>query len=258
MPTTANDPDLAVLALADPAVDLQLDSGRARFLLAQVLEADTATQARRHRQRWRRRATRTGVGLVVTALAGTGIAWGGGWLTETGVYGAPGQTENDTSQWLNVLAPDFVDYAVTLWPDGVPLPAGYDQAALAQAIAAHEQQVSAASAAELGPSGQPAATAVWQQVTGVQVRFAAIAQCAWMAQWTSAVANGDDAVRDRALTVLTQSVAWAPLVAADGGGVEAQVETAVTAAARGDNGPLTTYYVEWGCAEAMANLGAGQ
>lgn len=254
MPTTVIDSDrdgLADLALADPAADSQLDPARARLIVARVVAAETAALERRQSHRWRRRAGRVSLGVVVLALAGTGVAWAGGWLTETGQYGLPGLTEEDTSQWLNVVAPDFVDYAAGLWPEGVSLPPGYDLDQVARAEAAWQQQVSVEAAAEAGDPGG----AVWQQVTGVQAGFAFTAQCAWMDQ--AVMAGPGSAERDQALTVLAQSTRWPVLVATDGGGVEATVIEALAAADAGDPGPLNDLY-QRDCGATMAAIGGGR
>jgi hypothetical protein len=95
--------------------------------MASDVASDVVAHSRRSRLKrlagTRRRAL--AVGLTVGLVAVPTTAWATAqFLAETGQYGAPGMTENDTSQWIRVCAPDFPAYHATLPTPSDPAPEG--------------------------------------------------------------------------------------------------------------------------------------
>ena len=236
------DPDLTALVAADPAAGVDLDPVRASNLLRAAVDAEKAANARGGK-RWRRRVAGVVAGVLVVGVGVPVGAYAGSYLTRTGEYGAPGATENDTSEWLDPLAPDFPDYAVNLWPDYIKLPPGYDVRTVARQLAEREaatdrenlRQDNEQAAAE----GRDPAPGVIVQTTGVRGMFAMAAQCHWQHEWLT---TNDAARKSNALTVLGQSERWPALVAIDGGGIVDGVKAYVDAATRGDAQPMAADY----------------
>ena len=210
-PTGAGESDetfWAMLAAADPAADAGLDPARADAMLASVSDAKP--------RRWRKRA----VAVVAAAVTiGVGIpvgAYAGSYLTRTGEYGPdfnvgqPNQkaantsTESDSSEWLDPLASDFVDYAVTLWPKEAVLPAGVDQETFARGVATKIQQSVIDGQAPDSPGAR-------MQATNVKATMEGAAQCEWLGVWVKAYDAKDVKTRDHAAQVYQQSMSWTEL-----------------------------------------------
>ena len=81
-----------------------------RDVHAQIVAADRTLGARA-RTRRRRVATIAAAGLLIgvptAAVAGVHFA------AQTGFFGSPGMTEEDTSEWIDVCADDFPAYFAT-------------------------------------------------------------------------------------------------------------------------------------------------
>ena len=90
-------------------------------IAAAVVAADRGASLRRRRTRRRTRLVALALSAAVVVPTG---AWAAGFLAQTGLFGAPGQTENDTSEFIDVCASDFPAYYATLpVPNSAP-PAG--------------------------------------------------------------------------------------------------------------------------------------
>lgn len=211
-----DDPLTAALRAAAPVTDGAIpgEVGDALGMVARAVTAAPARAPRRSRRRmW-------GLALVGAALA-VPTALGGGYLlsAHTGIFGAPGGTENDTSEWLSATAPDFPRVVGQVIP-ALPVPTGYDRDAWVRWYSR-----------TTGASGDGAGVIV--QVTGVQASYSYSVRCAWMRAWVSRQAAGDTAGTAAALRAMDDSLGWRALVATDGGGVIASMRRVNTAAHRG-------------------------
>jgi hypothetical protein len=224
---------LEALALADPASIIELDPSDA------LRAVRGARVARPHRRRLVTLAL--SIGALVAALVPTG-ALASGWMAQTGWFGSPnpptvadegehvGSSDADSSQWLSVTAPDFVEAAADLLPDYVSLPAGFDRARFATAVAQqiHDGIVDGPDAASVSESG------ALMQETGVISMLELHARCEWRREWITAYDAGDTALAAHAVAMLAEAATWPATVSTDGGGVVAEEQRLADAAASGD------------------------
>lgn len=159
----------------------------------EALFAGIVAEPPARRRRWTRKRTFV-VAFAVMAVA-IATAVGATYSTHTGVLGLPHKTENDTSEYLRVDAPDFPPLALKL-ARGIPFPPG-DSAKtyLRFLIRPHELR----------------------QVTGVKGQFAFDAMCAWQGYWLEAHRNGDVAKEAAAVRVLRAIPTWPAITAVDSG-----------------------------------------
>lgn len=126
-------------------------------------------QAERRPSRWRRRRTAILGGVVAfcVGVGGVAVATGG---AHTGLFGLPGFTENDTSEYLDMNAPDFRD-VVLGYAQGVDFAPGYSAEMYLGVLnpAARE----ASMPPELRGRGET------MQVTGVKGYIEGWAFCSW-------------------------------------------------------------------------------
>ncbi|WP_242424061.1 hypothetical protein [Frankia sp. EI5c] len=159
-------------------------------------------------------------GLAAAALLGTAAFTFGEGLARTGLFGSAGDTENDTSEWLNTGAPDFRDVVESLRPADIPLPAGRGwQPSIDQQVANGQRE------------------AALTQVTGVRARFAFYAVCVWDGEWLTARQAGDTDRAAQAVAVMRGMPSWPIIAEVDGGGIRDSLRGIAEAAARGDEGP---------------------
>jgi hypothetical protein len=157
-------------------VDDLEDLLRASAPLVRVEGCDAAARevatevAARYRPRRKLRKRRTlvaaaaGIGLIPTAAAAAVVHF----TAETGRFGLPGFTENDTSQYINMCAPDIGRYVATLEPSTRPLPPGSTWSGIG------DNYVD--SFAALCPPHGPGQLA---QVTGIKTSLLAFSSCPW-------------------------------------------------------------------------------
>jgi hypothetical protein len=189
--------------------------------VAELAQAITQTSPRPAPRRWLLRVRlRVAIALAVALCLPVASAVGYQLAAHTGIFGVPGQTENDTSEWLRSDAPDFGAVVARLIPS-VALPHG---ASWRTAIAGQVKQ---------GHSNPGLV-----QVTGVRSQFEAYARCAWIASWLAARQRDDLAAQRRATSELEQSVRWPATVATDGGGTVDHYRALAQAANVGDATPL--------------------
>ena len=93
--------------------------------LSRVLARETVQATRRQRGRWLagRKRRVAAIAAVFVIVPGVAVA-GQQFVARTGVFGAPGMTENDTSEWINVCAADFPRLLFSLPRPAEALPAG--------------------------------------------------------------------------------------------------------------------------------------
>ncbi|MGD0198229.1 MAG: hypothetical protein ABSC56_10045 [Solirubrobacteraceae bacterium] len=154
-----------LLRASAPIVDVEACGPQARQVAIAV------AGRRRFSPRWlRRRVLATAAGLVlVPAVAAAAVLH---FSAETGRYGLPGFTENDTSQYINMCAGDISQYVATLYPTDQALPPGTSWSQ----IASH--YISTFGCTPAGPGEQT-------QVTGIKSSLLEESTCPWE-QWALA------------------------------------------------------------------------
>jgi hypothetical protein len=107
---------------------------------------------------------------------------------ETGEYGPAVTTETDTSQYIDLCAPDIREYLAANTPTGVALPAGASWAAIADRFLASVQQ-----------DCRPGGLGVTTQETGIAGFLLSGASCLWAAEFVEADRQGSaDGMKDAA------------------------------------------------------------
>lgn len=252
----STDPDLQLLAEADPAADVTLSPVEAHVFLRATLDppAGTGGVASEREGRWRRRATRIGAGAIALGVAVPALAYGGSFLAQTGVVVGPGgEWGPDSSELIDILAPDFAEFAATQWPDHAVLPRSYDAREFAHRLAEAMQDREVAWLAKHDPE----AVGSTMSVDGLRTDFEFAARCVWMGQWLRSDATGDEAAEAEAATVLAESTTWYYTVSNDGGGVVESLEEVAAAAAAGDRAVLQNE-VDLNCPDDSLTSGGGR
>jgi hypothetical protein len=204
---------MSVIEQMDPARGLDASEPR----LAAALDELGAAIAASPRPVRARRSRISLAGIAVAAvLACTGTATAG-WLSiHTGLFGDPGMTENDTSEFLRT--------------DGAEMPALFDSIARGYTLPPGGSWESAKRRFVGGPPGLI-------QRAGVEQAVAFESIC----QWTGAWLHGGAAQRRAATRVLARAPAWPVIVAHDGGAVIASYQRLAAAARRGQVGAVRAY-----------------
>jgi hypothetical protein len=150
-------------------------------VLAHVWNSTTPVARKRNRKRFVLALTLAGTIVV----GGTGVAVGaatgiGNGKALSGVFGKPGFTENDTSEYVNLDAPDFPavarQIAARMQADGMRFAPGY----------VPQKEINGVITSEVKLGGTA-------QVTGVQGDFATDAQFTWLESWWHAYKQHDKA-----------------------------------------------------------------
>ena len=150
-----------LLRTSVPVVDVSASGPAARQVAMAV-----ARRRRFSQRRLRRRVVATVVGLVlVPAVAVAGVLH---FTAQTGKYGAPGMTENDTSQYINMCAGDIDRYVATLYPTEQALPPGTTWS-----------QIASDYISTFRSSCPPAGPGATTQVTGIKMSLLGESTCPW-------------------------------------------------------------------------------
>ena len=153
-----------------------------REVTAQVIAADrgAAAKVRSRRPLAAVIAAALLVAVPTTAYASYQLA------ARTGLFGSPGMTEEDTSEWINVCSADLSTYMKTLpTPTDTP-PAGYTWAQVRDRIVTQKRS---ANAAECPPRG----TGVLEQASSLRNSYYLWAETTWTCRAVTAHEKGDDA-----------------------------------------------------------------
>lgn len=172
-----NDTELTALLIAtDPDAVAPPDRDRLTGLsLAMAREVASAEPRRERRRFTTRRLAAVGVAALVAVPTG---AWAADrFLAQTGEFGAPGMTENDTSEWIDLCATDLGTYVRSLPRPSGELPAGTTWDEVVDTVATDLLQTARTDC----PS--PGAT---MQETGVRSQFLFTAQGLWACSATKA------------------------------------------------------------------------
>jgi len=169
-------------------------------LLERIWSADQPAAADRRRGGRRR---------VVVSLAVTGALLGTGGVAAavtmsgalTGIFGKPGNTENDTSEYVDATKPDFPQlarqWAAQLEAGGLRFAPGYDaQKNVETAIVVRQRAEQ-----ELRSQGHPTLV----QVTGIKGDIAQTAACTWELSWLDAHRQHDQAGMSTAVAGMRQT-----------------------------------------------------
>lgn len=217
-----NDHVLQRVRGADPAGSVRVDDAT----FARVLD-----KSKRSNGRARRRVI-IGVGIAgVLAVGAAGPAAADivrAFLAQTGTFGNAATTEEDSSEWIDLLAPDARGYVASVYPDYLPIPPGVDSSGFRLAVA--DQIIAAAQAT----SDQEGGIAIQQQRTGLVRSFEQAVYQEWIRTWLVADKAGDTSSRGAAAAVMQQACSWPAFVATDGGGVISLMQTFADAAKSGD------------------------
>ena len=189
----------------DPARDLDVsDDSLARMLR-------TATHSQAPRRATNRRVWLAGglVAALALTAASPAIADAVRFLAQTGTFGSSAFTEEDDSEWIDIMSDDYVDYAVSIFPSYISLPSHYDTDEFARATSVWRQDNVRGSL-----EGAPGAV---MQNTGIVRGFEADARCTWVKEWNDAPAGS--ARQNAAIDELLEAAHWAATVSTDGGGI---------------------------------------
>jgi hypothetical protein len=157
-------------AVSTPAFERTLADLLAQTRAAAGLSATFSTRAAAGSRRRRRLLRVAGLSAAVV-ITGTGVAAATGSL-RTGLFGAPGMTENDTSEWLDTRSP-AIGPLLTGYAKDTPLAPG---ASLQPYIA------------------NVTATGAMAQARGLRVGVALYSACTWEQAWLSAHDTGNTRV----------------------------------------------------------------
>jgi hypothetical protein len=151
-----------MLRASAPTIDIENAGAVAREVASAVAQG---SQPRRKRVS-RKAVVIATIGAVLIPVAAAAAALG--FAAETGQYGKPGFTENDTSQYINMCASDINSYVATLEPQTSPLPPGVTWDELATKFVNIFR-------ADCPPQGPGSLT----QVSGIKVDLLASSACPW-------------------------------------------------------------------------------
>lgn len=211
-----------VLRMADPGPGPQVKALVGELGQAVMAANPVPSMARRGASRRRRWSVAAVVGVVAALLtATTAVAYNAFVGAHTGEYGKPGNTENDTSEWLRSDGGDFRQVVEELRPTEVPVPPGFSYAADVDAFVESLTE-----------------ERTFIQVTGVRSTYAFWAICAWEREFLAADNAGDEPRRAAASAILRDVPSWPLIVATDGGGVVDHQRMVAEAANRGDADPV--------------------
>jgi len=121
------------------------------------------------------------------------------------------------SAWVDARASDFGEYLATIYPTGLPLPAGYTPDDLIVAVVGNNK----------GSEGL-------QQEASFRFAFENIAYCGWVDQWLTANAAADERSQIEATDVMVDSLAWPAYLELDGGNLMEYQQRFATGAQAGD------------------------
>ena len=175
-------------------------------LLVNVLESEASGEVvPLRRRRISRRAGTLAIVAVIVAGGGAAAAVRGGALT--GLFGAPGKTENDTSEYVDIAAPDFPALAhqlgEQLHAEGLRFAPGINSDQMVDLFVKETQNQ-----VHLDERGNSASAKITREhgelmdVTGVKGHIAGLAQCSWQQNWIQAYKADDSAGKNAAINGL--------------------------------------------------------
>lgn len=145
------------------------------------------------------------------------------------------------SEWIDSTQSDFDDFAMSVFPDELPLPPGSSREELVTwLVESYEAQNSTESGGVLTTR------------LGLEGTFESRIYCGWVNEWLQADADRDDARQQRAAEVMREAAGWPATVKTDGGGIVDMLLQFAEGADDGDAGIVRAAASAWSCA-AMAD-----
>jgi len=211
------------MSLADPAVYLHVDDDTLTRLLDESKRPHVSV----------RRRLFIGVSIVGVFAIGAVAAPAAAdvlraFFAQTGTFGNAEMSEEDSSEWIDLLAPDAREYIASVYPDYLPVPSGIDAQQFRLTVADSIIATARTTSEQEGGGG------VLQQRTGLVRSFEQTAYGEWIRTWLVADKAGDLVARDAAAAVMQKATTWPAFVATDGGGIIARMQTFADAAHDGD------------------------
>lgn len=161
-----------------PTVNVSQCASVVSDLVAEVTTARRRPRLARGKRRTAAMSLAAAVFVPTAAFAAVHFA------AETGQFGKPGATENDTSQYVNMCASDVSSYMATLEPRDLALPAGVTWTQIGQRNLAAWQATC-----------PPRDTGSIVQVSGIKGGYVHGAECAWEKDFLGA--SGAAAAQER-------------------------------------------------------------
>jgi hypothetical protein len=177
-----------LLVGANPVTDTSLQSSELALALDGIGERILAT--RRHSSRRPPRRLTVALAFAGAALVLAAVAFGSMLTTHTGIFGAAGMTENDTTEFLRTDAPDFPPLVAKLVAD-IQFPPGDSATGRVQQYVQEYQP---------GSDGVPQLV----QAVGVKSTVAHWAMCAWRGYWLQEHSSGNVAQQTLAAAALVK------------------------------------------------------
>ena len=194
----------------DDAANFGADGGfddLLRYIVAEDREPGATRRKRRSRK------SIASIAIAATLLVGGATAAAAKWTSaHTGTYGHAGETENDTSEFLNLAGDGMPQLAAKIAKD-IPFAPGDSAQAYIPGLVRGGGEM---------------------QVTGVKRYLTDDALCGWWGTWLQANREGNATHRARATAILQQAPTWPIVVSTDGGGVVTLYEQIATGARSGD------------------------
>jgi len=176
-------------------------------LLANVFRSEMSGEiVPLRRRRISRRAGTLAIVAVIVAGGAAAAAVKGGALT--GLFGSPGKTENDTSEYVNIAAPNFPALAHQLGDqlhvEGLRFAPGVNLNQMVDLFVKETQDQ-----VRLDERGNSVSANITREhgelmdVTGVKGHIATLAQCTWQQSWIQAYEADDSTGKSAAINGLT-------------------------------------------------------
>ncbi|MFI5959191.1 hypothetical protein [Cryptosporangium sp. NPDC051539] len=218
----------SVAALDTPEINAALDA------LGERIRAGESELPRRPR----RRGVMIAASAALAAALAVGAPAAANWIgLHTGVFGQPGATENDTSEYLRVGSPDFPRLLERYGRD-YPLPPGGDYSSVLRRIRRE-------AAEPLGPQTI--------QDTGLRADLAREASCQWQGYWLTGYDRHDPAQQAAAQKVLDDIPDWEILKRTSDNGTDQ--ELSIAKAARLGDEPSVRYLYQLNCTGEISPTG---
>ncbi|QTX05387.1 hypothetical protein [Agromyces archimandritae] len=169
---------------------------------------------------------------VAVPAAGTAL-----WLARTGEFGDPSRsTEEDSSEWIDLTAPDVPEVVDDSYPAYLDLPPGASPSDAVEDV----QRIMGRLGVDAGGSGIAQDGLIVSTYEGWAI-------CSWFDYWL----DGDDAAKAVAVDWLGDVANYPAITALDSGGVVDGLHKSVSSARDGDSAAVERGYAFWDCYGVM-------
>jgi hypothetical protein len=172
-------------------------------LLTQITESNRSHEVVPiRRRRLPGKAATIGIAAVLLCSAGAAAAVKGGALT--GLFGKPGSTENDTSEYVLATSSGFPAVVrqnfEQLLSEGLRFAPGTNtHRVLNDFVSQHQAGIRKLESGNSALAKSLRSHGELVQITGIKGTFAGLAQCSWQEYWVQAYESGDTAERNAAV-----------------------------------------------------------